>query len=194
MRPIIVGTKFGIRSDKGILRQHVVCKCICGTNFIVGINNYPLTKSCGCMNKSRIHGSCNTTTYKTWKGMIQRCNNEKASNYPYYGGLGIKVCDQWMTFPNFLRDMGIKPKNKTLDRIDGSLGYCKENCKWSTKKEQARNRSNGRILTIDGISKTVSEWAENSGAVTELCIRGRLYRGWTSHEEIVFKKDNRKKR
>lgn len=79
--------------------------------------------------------------YKSWDNMIQRCHNPNHHGYHYWGGRGIEVCDEWRgNFDNFYRDMGNRPAGKSIDRIDNDGDYCKENCKWSTAKEQAANR------------------------------------------------------
>lgn len=79
--------------------------------------------------------------YHTWQGMIRRCNDPKYINYKYYGARGIKVCDRWMnSYDDFVSDVGEKPKGCSLDRIDVDGDYNPDNCKWSTFKEQSRNR------------------------------------------------------
>jgi hypothetical protein len=83
--------------------------------------------------------------YYTFYNMIQRCYNPNNPDYKHYGGRGIKVCDRWLEvkgFLNFIEDVGVKPKGKSLDRIDNNADYSKENCRWSTQYEQSRNKRN----------------------------------------------------
>jgi hypothetical protein len=122
------------------------CQCDCGNIAFVSGNSLRMgnTKSCGCLvrEKATTHGMTYTRTYKSWQAMIQRCYNQKAPNYYLYGGKGIAVENQqWITsFEKFFEEMGERPENKTLGRIDGSKGYYKENCRWETPWEQAQNR------------------------------------------------------
>ena len=84
---------------------------------------------------------CNKSrTYSSWCNMKSRCTNPDHHRYYLYGALGIKVCERWDSFVNFLEDMGERPEGKTLDRIDGTKDYEPSNCKWSTPSEQGINR------------------------------------------------------
>jgi hypothetical protein len=113
-----------------------LCKCDCG-NTKITLGTYlssKETQSCGC---SRIkHGMSYTQTYRVWADMKNRCTNISSILYKYYGGRGIKVCDRWMYFKNFLEDMGESPPGLELNRIDNNGNYSPKNCKWSTKAEQ----------------------------------------------------------
>ena len=131
----------------------------------------------GPANGKYIHGHTKSPTYGTWKAMRQRCSNKNVRCWDRYGGRGITVCERWAnSFSNFLADMGEKPTGKTLDRKDNSLGYFKENCKWSTCGEQARNRRNNVVMTVNGVT----------GCLADLCRRFGVRRGRVWHRIFKF--------
>lgn len=176
-----------------------VCTCDCGTkNKEVRLSSLrgAMTKSCGCLmvEMARKSGLSRTThghsrrlqptskTYKAWSSMLERCHTETSSGYLRYGAKGVFVCDEWRkSFQTFLKDMGDAPTGMTLDRIDWSKGYSKENCRWATKLQQARNTSRNIMIEIDGQTKCLSEWAEFYGTNYDKA-KARYYRGCTGLE------------
>lgn len=109
--------------------------------------------------------------------MLHRCNNPNDKSYPRYGGRGIKVCDRWMIFENFKNDMGERPSNDhQLDRINNDGNYEPGNCRWATRKQQSRNRSNNIIFDYNGVKASAPEIAELSGVKLKT-IYNRLRKG-----------------
>jgi hypothetical protein len=142
----------GRSADRKVLWR---CQCDCGQAVIVRSSKLTTghTESCGCLvgdqlrERKLVHGhkrrakvGGQSRTYTTWSCMKRRCQSVENSNYRFYGGRGIKVCERWQTFENFLADMGERPAGKTLDRIEVNGNYEPGNCKWSTHSEQVRNR------------------------------------------------------
>lgn len=91
--------------------------------------------------------------------MLQRCKNTERIDYHRYGGRGIKVCDRWLKFENFLKDMGERPDGLTIERIDNNGNYEPGNCQWSDRKVQANNTRRNHLITFMGESKTLAQWA-----------------------------------
>jgi hypothetical protein len=111
--------------------------------------------------------------------MMKRCTIPSAKQYSYYGGRGIKIFEKWLNFECFLADMGNRPEGKTIDRIDNNGNYEPGNCRWATRREQSRNKTNNRILSLNGREMCVMDWAEEIG-ITESALRCRIDRyGWS---------------
>ena len=125
-----------------------------------------------------------TATYSSWNMMLQRCTNPNRDKYRLYGGRGITVCRRWFKFINFLKDMGEKPTGMTLERKDTNGDYNKDNCTWATKKQQANNRRNNRVLTYKGITMNTTQWA-NALNMPYHVLRQRLHRKWSIEKSLT---------
>jgi hypothetical protein len=127
------------------------------------------------------HGKFGTPEYNSWSHMIQRCTNPKNKSYVHYGGRGVSVCEEWLEFRNFLKDMGPKPgRFHSIDRIDVNGNYEPGNCRWATPEEQARNRRKTKRLDS---GEVVASAIENSGIKRET-VKTRVYRGMTIEEAL----------
>lgn len=147
------------------------CECECGETTTTRTNALTSGKatSCGCIHRKRAadthtkHGLHGTRLYNIWANMKGRCNTESSSFYGIYGGRGIKVCPEWENSFEAFRDWALAngyQDHLTIERKDTNGDYCPENCCWATEKEQARNRSTTVFITVDGTTKSRSEWAE----------------------------------
>lgn len=121
------------------------CVCACGTKKEVKHSHLAngKTQSCGC--GWTTHGMTNSNEYRVWDSMVRRCHNPGHQAFKNYGARGITVCDKWKTFEGFFEDMGSQPAGMTLERKDNALGYSRDNCKWATVAEQARNRRSTKL-------------------------------------------------
>lgn len=138
------------------------CKCSCGNETILPSGKLigsVKTKSCGCLFQESVttHGKSRTRTYRIWQKMHARCYKPQQNGYEDYGGRGIKVCDKWHTFEGFYEDMGDAPPERSIDRKDFNGNYCKENCRWATRKEQAQNTRRNRVVEVDGRKMLLTE-------------------------------------
>jgi hypothetical protein len=123
--------------------------------------------------------------YKCWQNMRSRCNNPRSTGYQYYGGSGITVCPEWnISIDAFVEDMGPRPSlNHSIERVDREGHYTKENCKWATDVEQARNTGRNCVITYGEESLCVAEWGERFD-IKPNTITTRLRRGWTVEEAL----------
>lgn len=133
------------------------------------------------------HGMTHTPTHNSWIRMNNRCNNPGDPKYLYYGARGIKICERWKNFINFFKDMGPRPRGMGLDRIDNASGYFPENCKWSTMKEQCRNRRSTRIYEHEGKKMCLTDWCDSLN-LRFTTISDRMKRGYSFETSISIKK------
>lgn len=143
------------------------CRCSCGKQKRTKVDNIVAgrSKSCGHTNGSWnvTHGQTGTPTYRTWAKMIERTTSPACKNWPLYGGRGIVTCDRWRSFENFLADMGEKPSGTSIDRIDVNGNYEPGNCRWADAKTQARNQRKTILLTHQGETLCLADWADRLG-------------------------------
>jgi hypothetical protein len=182
--------------------RYVACICECGAECVAAIGSLKrgLTKSCGCYRrefsatKNLRHGErrCDDLTsreYETWRRIIQRTSNPKNPEFHNYGGRGIKVCDRWRLFENFLADMGRRPSDKhSIDRIDNDGSYEPGNCRWATASEQAANTRRVHWVVLNGKKMTLSSAAAISG-LPQGTVSKRIASGWP--ESLWFAKTAR---
>jgi hypothetical protein len=178
-------------SDRG--PKYLLCRCSCGAEKSVREDHLRTgrTLSCGCLRrlvshtraKSGVmalanmkHGMCRSRVYSIWCGMHQRCRNPNHRAYKDYGGRGIYVCERWQRFENFLADMGEPPDGMTIDRINNDGPYEPGNCQWATRQEQSLNKRDNVWITVNGETKTVTNWSRQLGlghsTVSERLLRG----------------------
>jgi hypothetical protein len=190
------------RENIGFSRAYQ-CLCECGATAIVRSDflRKGITRSCGCLareqaaaackSRSTKHGLCSRASphslFQTWAGMHDRCSNPNSKRYKDYGGRGIRVCQRWGEFDLFVADIGPKPSpSHSIDRIDNDGPYSPENCRWATRKEQARNTRRNVMITHDGETLCLQDWSARIG-VDHRRLQWRYAKGW-SHAEILFGK------
>jgi hypothetical protein len=139
-------------------------------------------------NGKRTHGRAGTPEYIIWQGIQQRCKNPKEKAYPRYGGRGISVCKRWVdSFESFFEDMGKRPSDgHSIDRIDNDGNYEPGNCRWATFKEQCNNTSRNSLITFNGTTRTISEWADHIG-INYSTLFYRFKNGWSIEKALTIK-------
>lgn len=193
----LLGLKFGRMTviafaERAKRKRWWLCRCDCGTQKKACHTDLlnGATKSCGCLgdvrlqqmwDATKVHGHSGkrqTPTYRSWHKMKQRCLNPNDDGYQEYGGRGITICERWLSFENFLADMGERPKGTSIDRKDTNGNYEPFNCRWATPKEQCNNMRKNVFLEYAGRRLTVAQWSREVD-VSRGTIRSRLASGWS---------------
>jgi hypothetical protein len=131
------------------------CKCDCGNTTTA--TSYKLTtgykRSCGCLFLDTVtsHGKSRSRVYNIWQHMLNRCSDRATGETRQnYFSRGIRVCERWMRFEDFLADMGEPLSHQSLDRIDPNKGYEPKNCRWADTKQQLRNTRRNKVVAVNG--------------------------------------------
>lgn len=180
-----------------------LCKCDCGNTTIVlgSCLRSGSTSSCGCLWKERhreataTHGMSQSNVYAEYRNMKNRCYNENAHNYKWYGGRGITMCDRWRDSINdFYDDVSTLPnfgeKGYSLDRIDNDGNYELDNVRWATSSEQCNNRSSNLRYEYDGKIRTLKEISDMTGIPYKALNKRIRVFGW--EPERAFTTETRK--
>lgn len=131
--------------------------------------------------KHDMHSLSRTPEYYAWISARSRCQNPNNPRYSSYGGRGIEMDSSWKEFRNFFNDMGPRPEGMSLDRINNDGPYSPENCRWTTRSQQQRNRRVNVFIEYQGQEKTIAEWAEITG-LTHREIRYKHEKGWSAEK------------
>lgn len=202
------GQKFGRltlleRLEKNEKRNSYYFKCMCDCGNECKVLRSDMvngnTKSCGCLSSrnfagdiTRTHGMRETRQYNIWSMMLARCNKPSNKSYKDYGGKGIRV--EWSKFEEFWSDMSSTYSDDlTIDRIDNSKNYCKENCRWVTKAEQARNKTTNVLITFNGETLPVKTMCEKHG-LHYRAIAYRIRSGWEVEKALTTPIKEKRKR
>lgn len=161
---VAIGMKFGRLTVVRLVSKRSLWECSCECGGTTTQRGNVLTSgrvcSCGCFRRellprwSTLHGATDTREFSIWKGIRKRCENERCAAYRHYGGRGIRMCERWSLFANFLADMGPCPPYHSIDRIDNDGNYEPGNCRWATQKTQVRNRQ--RTFTVEFYGRRMS--------------------------------------
>lgn len=165
-----------------------LCRCECGRECIAITDalRAGTKKSCGCWYEEtrrftrRTHGRSSSRTFRIWAGMLQRCSNPNVKCYERYGGRGILVCDRWLSFENFLADMGEAPEGMTIDREDNDGNYEPGNCRWQSRQRQSWNTRRSILVEYEGQRVPLQEAAKLAGISPGIAYY-RKQRGYPEH-------------
>lgn len=194
----LTGQRFGrlIALERINTRVHHtlwLCRCGCGKSARVAYQRLVAgkTRSCGCLRRDlnlargTRHGLTGTSTYRSWASMLTRCRNPNRNTHQRYMGRGIKVCQRWYSFENFLADMSERPPGTSLDRINPDGDYEPGNCRWATQREQMANMSRNVKITFGRETKILSEWCRLF-RINICTVKGRVKKGWDWHRALAI--------
>lgn len=184
----------GKEEDKRTGGATWLCRCDCGTEKEVSGYNLRngISLSCGCyatellINRLTTHNLTHSPVYNVHHGMLNRCYNKDNKSYKNYGGRGIYVCEEWHDLSNF-HEWSIQSnysEGLTIERIDNNGNYCPENCTWIPKEEQSKNRRNNHYLTLNGETKTKTEWRKLLN-IPRATLDWRIKHGKTTEEILA---------
>lgn len=174
------------------------CSCVCGSEVIVTSSNLSTghTTSCGCTHKEimrqrRIYPLELEAEYKIWRGIKQRTSKKAGKNTAWYSGIALS--EEWEnSFEQFFADLGPRPSPKhSIERLDVTKGYYKENCVWATAKTQANNRTSNVVLTLGDQTLTIAQWAAIV-PLSQSTIAARIRRGWSDEDALTLPLNTRK--
>jgi len=192
----IIGKKYNkltcVKKDENKDKRYYIFRCDCGNEKSIIAQNVVggYSTSCGCVKSkgnNTKHGGKGTRLYHIWKSMRERCNNPNTNRHHIYHDRGIRICEEWDDFSVF-REWALSSgysETLTIDRVDGNLGYCPDNCRWATYREQANNSSNAKMITYNGKTQSQSAWGREFG-IHQSTISDRVRKGWSI--ERVFNK------
>ena len=198
-RLLVIADAPSRRFPCGKMFHYSLCLCDCGNKKEV-LNSHLRTgkiTSCRCLWKevmrraNLVHGHAlekgAAPIYSTWCKMMERCTNPLRKEFKNYGARGIRVCERWREFENFLADMGEKPTGLTIDRINNNGNYEPGNCRWATQVQQQRNKRNNRIFTVRGTTGCLQELCEYYGLYHGL-VQYRIDKlGWSVEDAFTIK-------
>lgn len=196
----LVGQQFGrltCLKYEGRTKQYDalwLCQCECGNRCVTraGALRGGHTLSCGCFRQERTrqshlsHGRSHSKLYKVWTKMKERCANPHDVSYPYYGPHGIIVCREWLTFEPFQAwaiAAGYQ-EGLTIERVNNDGNYEPGNCIWTTQAVQNRNKRNNIIVTFQGETRKLLDWADTIGVSRDI-LDNRLRKGWTAERALT---------
>lgn len=173
--------------------NHLDCKCDCGN--ITKVTPYQFksgsVKSCGCLLKVSPNlkdGRTGNKLYGIWFQMIERCENPKNHKYADYGKRGISVCKEWHDFWKFVSwsdSVGGRPDGYSIDRINVNGNYESSNCRWASSEMQSLNKRSNKIITFNGQTKTLHEWAASIN-ISDQSLAKRIKKGWSLEDALTL--------